>query len=290
MSKSTWYKVSLGVVSVCVIVIFLFHEVSMYQPDGLLHVYFLDVGQGDSALIITPEGKKILIDAGPDPLILQRQLEQILPWYDHTIHMLIITHQHMDHFGGYFDLHKKFHPQIVMIAPHLYGNSFHIWLRDIMKSSQVIVGDSTVDFVLENQVILDTLYPLYAPTAKTYKNINNGSLVHRLSYGEFSVLFTGDIEEKGIHILTEIYHEALMSTLMKASHHGSRNGWTHKLYTLVNPDMVTLSYGKNNTYKHPHPETLKILNERDIPYVATAEKGTIHIVSNGDQYWVLNSQ
>lgn len=266
-------------------VLFLVIDTNKSQQDGLLHIYVLDIGQGDSSLIQLPTGEIILIDAGPDPLALQQQLEMLLPWYIRKIDIFVISHFHQDHFGGYIDLYKKYPPQVVMIPPHLTHSFVHEWVEDVYKDSLIVFGESKSDLRYGN-VFVDTLFPLTVDTAKTYQNINNGSIVQQLIYGDFEMLFMGDIEEEGIRVLTNLYGEQLHSDIMKASHHGSENGWTHSLYRLVQPSFVTISAGLNNTYYHPHEITLRKLEKESISYQITAESGMIHIVSDGKKFWL----
>jgi competence protein ComEC len=266
-------------------VLFLAIDTSKFKEDGLLHIYVLDIGQGDSSLIQTPTGELILIDAGPDPLLLQQQLEKILPWYTRSIDMLVISHYHQDHFAGYVDLFKKYPPRIVFLPPHLAKSYVGKWISQLSETSDIVFAMSQRDW-LYTGLFIDTLLPVRASSARVYKNINNGSIVQQLVYGDFEMLFMGDIEEEGIRVLTDLYGEQLQSDIMKASHHGSENGWTHTLYRLVQPAFVTISSGLNNTYNHPHEVTLRKLQKESIPYKNTAEFGMIHIVSDGKTFWI----
>ncbi len=278
---------------------YIIYDTQNHLPDGLLHIYVLDIGTGDATLIQTPQGKYILIDAGPDSYVLQSQLQNILPWHRKYLDFLFITHPHADHYYGFFDLENTYKPKGVGITNGLYKGPYPEWIKTMNEIHSCKYARSCVstgggitflnhdnDFIFENKLNFNTLYPISDKYSKDYKNINNSSLVQKLSYKNFSMLFTGDIEEDGLDLLTKLYKENLKSTILKASHHGSKNGITDDFLKYTDPSLFTISTGENNTHGHPSPETINKLDELNIPYLITASEGTIEIITDGNEYQI----
>lgn len=259
---------------------FVIYDSVSQAADGLLHIYILDIDQGDSSLIQTPEGKHILIDAGPNSYILQEHLQEILPWYKDSLEFLIITHPHEDHYAGFFDLENRYHPEFILLPNAKNSGSFRDFVETIKEHSVLSFGNYENDFQLGKNLFLDTLYPLSKKYSQ-YKNLNNSSIVQKLSFHNFSMLFTGDIEREGIELLNSFYGKELQSSILKASHHGSNNGWDKEFLVNTSPLYTTISSGRDNKYNHPHEETLEALQTSNSEILSTQELGNIEIITDG---------
>jgi len=257
------------------------YDTSKNTPDGFLHIYILDVGQGDSTLIQTPKGKYILVDAGEDSYKLQTELQKIIPWFQKSIDILFITHPHEDHYYGFFDLEKRYTPNLTFFPPTHSSNSFKELLTNLNPISNMVISNIHTDLLLEKNILIDTLFPV-SKESKYFKNTNNGSLVHKLIYKNFSMLLTGDAEHETIEYLLNLYPKTIFkSTVLKAAHHGSKTGFTNEFLKAVSPQITTISAGMNNKFNHPDQETINALQEIQTQIIGTKEKGTIEIITNG---------
>ena len=252
--------------------------------SGLV-VKVLDVGQGDAILIKTPE-QVTLIDTGDVParekLVAALKQQGIT-----TIDQVLITHPHADHLGGMaavldnFTV-KKVYDSGQSTTTALYRN----YLSQIQKKNipfQVIgVGDKNIE--LGSGAQLKVLGPKKPLLTGTEADLNNNSLVLRLSYGEFSLLLTGDAEKEAEALMLKADSAGLKSTLLKVAHHGSNSSTTPQFLTAVAPEAVLICVGANNDYHHPHPSTMKKFEQKKLPVYRTDLNGTITVSSDGKTY------
>lgn len=252
--------------------------VAGYQlPDEKLHLFFLDIGQGDSILIRTPENHKILIDGGPGNLVV-RQLAEILPFFDKKIDLMILTHPHEDHVAGLVEVLKRFEVEHVLITAVNYENTaYDELLREIdLQGIDLLTAKSSEDFVL-GSVFLDVLYPFGDLTGRDFENVNNSSIVLKLYHEDLKVLMTGDLEVEGEEALIAS-GEDLEANILKAGHHGSRTASSADFLKKVGPEVVVIQCGKDNQFGHPHPETLRNLYRANVESIRrTDEEGRVHL-------------
>ena len=160
---------------------------NFYSKD--LEAYFLDIGQGDAILIRTPEGKNILVDGGPDNLLLYR-LAEVLPWWERTIDYLVISHYHADHMLGFIELLNKYKVKNVLVGPQQAEDDllFNLWQEKLAEKKivpQIVkVGDQ---FVLN-----DLSWKIFSADGD-HEDYNDNSVVFKLSYRDFDLLLTGDL-------------------------------------------------------------------------------------------------
>lgn len=273
------------------IIFFIIYDSYKALPDGLLHIYFLDVGQGDATLIQTPQGKYILIDAGKDTAKLEKHLDKILPWFQKKLDLLIITHPDKDHYYGMTDILHKFNPkQVFLPSIQKQSSQYKNFIEKAQIHSHIQFIDTSDDLYIENNIFMNTLLPLTAQTSQHYKNHNNGSIVQQLIYNNISILFTGDLEKEGVEMITKLYKKSLKSNILKVSHHGAENGTTEDFMEYVKPSLATISAGENNSYGHPRQEVLDILTQNNTTFYNTADFGTIEIITNGNNIFVKTSK
>jgi len=248
--------------------------------DGLLHVTFLDVGQGDSVLVRTPRGQNILIDGGPDWAVVTRLAEE-LPFGEATLDYVVLTHADADHLAGLNYIFRRYRVGTLLTSANFSETlTYERFLREIQTENiPVQVIDAGNDFVFEPGVSWDTLYPL----EKTFtKNTNNNaqSVVGRLSYGANSFLLTGDLDTEGEkNILAQGFD--VRSDLLKLAHHGSNTGNSALFLQTVQPRWAVVSVGANNSFGHPRAEVLARCAELQIPLVRTDTQGSLHFISDG---------
>lgn len=247
-----------------ILLIFLFYiSFSIYYRP--LEIHFIDVGQGDSALIITPKRQAILIDTGG---LIKSNLDigekVLLPYLKHqNIHRLeavFLSHSHYDHIGGCKALFKKFSPRYIFIGPEppeLYRQAWHMTAEDFIKLPLIPlqIGDK---FTL-NGVNIETLHlGQFIPG-----DANTASLVLRLSYQGFSALFTGDIPDKEEQKLLKNYPH-IPCHILKVAHHGSKTSSSSAFLNATRPVFSIISSGTGNRYHHPSLETLQRLTPSTI--------------------------
>ena len=246
-----------------------------------LQVYFIDVGQGDASLIVTPDGSTMLIDAGPPEAADALEI-YIRDLGIDRLDYLVLTHLHSDHYGGAAVLAENLDIGTVLVSEAEPDNGPE---RDLYKALKqngcdmvtVTMGD---EFLL-GEARAQVLYP--------YTIVDNGgnndSIIIKLLYKNTTFLFTGDTEDISEKALVYIYGESLSADVLKVAHHGSSTSSTEEFISAVSPSVAVISCEKNNIYGHPHRETQAVLNEHGIKVYRTDLSGTIVIVSDGDKIY-----
>jgi competence protein ComEC len=249
-------------------------------------VDFLDIGQGDSILVRSPEGKAALIDAGPtrDGAIRTLKSKGI-----RTIDIVIVTHHHSDHYGGMEQVVLSYKPKYFMATGSSHTTKGYLkLLQTVQEEGITAVGPTGKERKIELGSVLMTIFP--QPPTNTDEE-NNNSIGLRLQYGTFSVLLTGDSET--VERQWWIAHNVSLirdCTILKLAHHGSHNGTDQRWLDFVQPELAVASLGKDNEYGHPHSETLSLLRSNDIPLLRTDQRGTITIISNGRTWNVVKPE
>lgn len=249
--------------------------------DDLLHVYFLDVAQGDAILIQTPHHQTMLIDGGPANGNVISEIGKVLPFYKRTIDVVLETHPDADHIGGLPKVLKDFSTE-VFVEPGVRSetmtdNYVHQLLDE--KKVEVIKARRGMSIVLDqdNHIEFVTYFPDRDVSSWKSKT-NDASIVGQLRYGSSTFLFTGDspisIEN---YLMKNLAAIDLKSDVLKVGHHGSRTSTSEAFLKVVNPDVAVISVGKNNRYGHPHEEVTTRLNKFHIKILRTDDHRTIKI-------------
>lgn len=251
--------------------------------DTNLHIYFLNVGQGDAEYIKTPNGQDILIDGGPDSSVLG-ELGKVMSLGDRKIDLVILTHPHADHLTGLIDVLNRFEIGEVWETGVEYPSSvYDTWKLSIKEKG---IKDSFVSANTEMQfseVKILVLYPLSSIKNQTIDNVNNASIISELDYNKFSALFLGDAE---IPSQAQILKSVKPMQVVKIAHHGSQNGINEDLMKIVRPAVAVIEVGAKNTYGHPAPATISFLKSIAAQIYRTDQNGTIDISSDGVNWWV----
>jgi competence protein ComEC len=260
------------------------------QPDGKLHVAFLDVGQGDAIFVQTPSGRQILVDGGKSPSVLNDELGRQMPFWDKAIDLVIATHPDADHVSGLPGVLKRYDVTRLVTDGEYPGESgLYDTLLTIAKEKGVQVHKATAGETIEidDGVRMELLNPGPDPL---FGSPNENSVSFRLVYGEFSMLLTGDAEEEAERLMLSnsqgVDGLPLVSLVLKAGHHGSRSSSNRFFLEAVRPQIVVISAGANNRYGHPHPEVLQRAQELGATVLRTDELGTIELSSDGQSIWL----
>jgi competence protein ComEC len=271
------------------IVAILVWSLALTQPDGRLHVSFLDVGQGDAVLIQTPNGLDILIDGGPDPQKINLELSEKLPFWDRTIDLVVSTQPQADHVTGLVEVLQRYRVKRVLEPGVSYNSSiYQEWLRLVeIKRIEHDIARAGQEIDLGDGIKMEVLNPPESLWAGTDDDIDNNGVVLRLSWDNVSFLFTADIR-KDLEFELIGQRANLKSTVLKIAHHGSDTSTSQHFLAVVDPEVAAICVGEDNPFGHPSPEVLEILIDRlgDDNVYRTDQDGTIEFVTGGETLWV----
>lgn len=283
LNKKKYFKK----IFIIILMLFLFH----FIPKNL-EINFVDVGQGDCTFIVTPRNKTILIDGGgeaSDEFDVGKNtlLPYILDKGYTKIDYIFISHFDQDHVGGILTILQEIKVEKVIISKQEENSENYRKFLEIVKENGVSVaivkmGDSVN---IEKGIYFEILWPTSEQIQEN--KLNNNSLVMKMYYHNFSVLFTGDIEEKAERKILEIYNgekDKLFSDVLKVAHHGSKTSTIEEFLNIVNSKMALIGVGKNNMFNHPSEETIKKLKKCRTSIYRTDEMGeiTIHVNKSGN--------
>lgn len=256
------------------------------QIQGDLEIYTLDIGQGDAHLIKV-KNRYTLIDTGD--VEHREQIVKLLKDLGVTeLDNVILTHPHSDHIGGFYAIINNFKIGKVYdngSEPDTSTYRTYIRMLKTHKVSRKLMRDGdTLD--LGNGVVFYVYAPWKKPILEQNGKMdeNNNSIVGKLTYGDFSMLFTGDAEKDEEAKLLKEHKGEVKAQVLKLGHHGSRTSSSDAFLDTVQPQVAVASMGVHNDYGHPHEQTLKRLEKRHIKFYRTDQMGTIHIVTDGKQY------
>lgn len=252
---------------------------------GEAKVYVIDVGQGESILITTPE-TSMLIDAGEND-----KGDEVLDFIDalglDKIDYALATHPHSDHIGGLDTVLDNIEvgevlfgevPDEIIPTTKTYADVLDAIERNNVPLSLALPGD-------EYDLGCGAVVTVLGPISQEVTQLNNTSVVCRLDFGETSFLFNGDQEAPMERLLVE-HRAALDCDVMTMGHHGSSTSSTQEYVEAVSPQYATISCGKGNKYGHPNREVLELLEEEHIEYYRTDLSGNITFSSNGKKITV----
>lgn len=254
-----------------------------YEREQELQVHFLEVGQGDSILIKTPNNQFLLVDGGPGRNVL-KEISSKTSYFFSSFDLLILTHPDRDHLEGALSLLNHYEVKRILMTGIVHPSPLYdAFLQTVAERKiPVFIARADQDFQIEEGLTLDILFPTKSLFQKNTEKVNNTSIVALLKYGKTSLLLTGDIEKT---IEEELLFSGvdLKSDLLKIPHHGSRTSSTPAFLQASSPDQAIIMAGKNNRYEHPHLDTVLHLDELQIPWVSTKDGGK-SFVSNGERW------
>ncbi|MCL2019374.1 MAG: MBL fold metallo-hydrolase [Oscillospiraceae bacterium] len=268
---------------------------SFSSPDSEgVSVHFIDVGQGDCTLVLTPE-RSILIDSG------ERDYYSIVINYlkmqgVKELDYVIASHPHSDHIGAMGDIINEFGADFI-IMPKVKDElipttSAFERLLDSIENNEVNVIWAASGTVLDlgNNSRLEILAP-FNDDEYDYDNLNNYSVVARFIYGNSSFLFTGDIENAAENYLTDSGFD-INADVLKVAHHGSRTSSSAKFLNMVGGEFAIIGVGSPNSYNHPNDEVLRRIEVRDYTVFRTDLNGNIvfDCVSGGLNVYVQREE
>jgi competence protein ComEC len=251
------------------------------RPHGAMLMEAIDVGQGDSLLLITPDGKTLLIDGGgfgggprqaPQDFDIGEEVVSPALWARGIRHLdaVALTHAHSDHISGLFAVLRNFHPDELWVGnnPHVTvynallaeADTLHVRVRNFRAGDAFTFGDTQVNVLAP--------FRDYQPEAEP---TNNDSLVMHVAYGATSIMLEGDAEAPIEQAM--LAEPGLASTLLKVGHHGSITSTRPEFLARVAPQWAVISCGLHNRYGHPREEVLQALQEAHVRTYQTDTNG-----------------
>jgi competence protein ComEC len=282
--------------------VIVFHPFSAPAPGGKLRVDFLDVGQGDSALVTMPDGSTLLVDGGGKPnidwalgddtdgepfvrdtrSIGERVVSEFL-WARglDRVDYILPTHADADHIDGLNDVARNFRVRGALVARTPVDDSEYVRFSETMERARVPVERIGAGDVLRfGGVTIDVLWP--PPTeAGTASWRNNDATALRIRYGNQTLLFAADIEKEAEGRLLGTGAD-LRSDIVKVAHHGSRTSSTQPFVEATRPSVAVISVGRTSIFGHPNKEVVERWRASGAKVMTTGEKGTISVVTNGN--------
>jgi competence protein ComEC len=270
-----------------------FPSPSMAQAQGkpaldrknLATIDLLDVGQGDAILIRSPEGRTALIDAGPSKDIVPLLRKPGVT----TIDLVVVSHHHIDHYGGMDDVIRAFMPRFFVATGSSHTTPTYLRLLTLVRDSgMTAISPTDAPRKIELGSVVLTVLP-QPPEVREDENGNSIDL--RVRHGAFSILLTGDSEARERAFWEANCPELVRDcSLLKLAHHGSRNGTDARWLGIVRPKLAVASLGVNNGYGHPSAQTLALLDRLSIPLLRMDQDGTIEVESDGVRWEALASR
>jgi competence protein ComEC len=255
------------------------------QSDGLLTVAFLDVGQGDSVYIETPNGYQMLIDGGTGAQVLA-ELGRVMPMLDRDLDFVAATHLDKDHVGGLLSVFESFKVGYVLdtgILPQdTVDERYYETIDEYNIKRQTVFRGDYIDLDKEAGVSVEILSPEF--TEIDDYSTNDSSLVMRLQYGEATMLLTGDAGKK-VEKQLVLLQDDLDVDILKIGHHGSKTSTAVEFLEATTPELAIIQAGENNRYGHPHADVISALRSRGIDYLCNCKEGRIVLKSDGELWW-----
>ncbi len=262
------------------------------REAGTLELTMIDVGQGESLLVGFPEGQWMVVDGGGLPVFGNRRAKPRLEIGEDVVSpylfrrairrldVLVSTHQHEDHSGGLLALMRNFRPRELWAGATPDSESWRrlaseaarlgVKVRSLRRGVNLGYGGADVEVLAPDGD--------YAPRASP---TNDDSLVLRIVHGKHSFLLTGDVEQR---MERRLLQDAPRTEVLKVAHHGSKTSTSDAFLESVRPAFALVSAGKDNIFRHPHPDVTGRLHRRGVMTLRTDELGLVSIFSDGKKF------
>jgi len=264
---------------------FLFWKELLNFDPQKLKITFLDVGHGDSIFFEFPNKANLLVDCGSGGILDQGRIT-IAPFLRskgiNTLDAILITHPHLDHYGGLNILLKEFKVKRLFDNGDRTSHDYETLFKNRTLDRQILkAGDQILGF---GEASMEIFYPYKSMLDDPTIGPNDQSIVFKLELGQFSLLMAGDIEEKALSQLKYL-KEKLKSKILKIPHHGSYENKSEEEFIIyAEPEAAIISESENNTYHLPSPLTLNFLKNFGVDIYQTGLCGAIECATDGKLY------
>lgn len=270
-------------IKIVLVMIFLI-LINIFNRTNEFNLNFIDVGQGDSTLIITESNKKILIDGGGSEFNSsfdvgeKTLLPYLLKHHISKLDYIIISHFDSDHIGGLFKILEKLKVEKIIIGKQFensenYQKFMKITKENNIKIKVVKAGDK---IYFDKNTYINVIWPDINNIVNE-NIVNNNSLVFKMVYKDFSILFTGDIEEIAERRILNLYSDKLKADILKVAHHGSKTSSIEEFIKAVSPRIALIGVEKYNNFGHPNEEVIQRLKNYNIKIYRTDFNGEIDL-------------
>lgn len=265
---------------ICLLIVLILINFIIYIFPQKLRIFFIDVGQGDSTLIITPDKKTVLIDGGGSdsfdvgekvllPYLLDRRILKV--------DYVLISHFDTDHCGGILTIMEKVKVKNIIISEQAehsenYERFKKLMIHKRIRLIEVKKGDKI-------KIGRYSEFKILFPTSRLLSEnpLNNNSIVAQFNYNNFKMLFTGDIEKLAEQQILKTEKAEIRADILKVAHHGSKTSSIPEFIKAVRPKIALIGVGKNNTFGHPNQQTIKNLENIKCRIYRTDLQGEIII-------------
>ncbi len=263
-------------------------------PAGnrVLEINFFDIGQGDAMLITTLKNQTMLIDGGPNNRVLEK-LGKNLPPFQKKINIIILTHPHADHVFGLVEVLRRYEVGILILNGAELKTDIYSEFLNVAKGKnvKVIVAKEGMAIHFSDDLEFDIISPgkdsndlVFGKKSESFgvsgNDVNDSSIVGKLMFKNFSIMFTGDATSKTeMRLLSNGYD--LKSDILKMGHHGSKYSSSFNFLNAVSPKAAIIEVGAKNRYGHPSPAALSRLKMFGIDIFRTDLNGDIKVISDG---------
>lgn len=248
------------------------------RPDEL-EIDFFDAGQGDAILIQTPTHHTVLIDGGRDTTVSQKIATE-LPFTDKTIDLVILTHPELDHVGGLPDVLRRYRVGTIISLEVSKDLGAYRAMMDRAHADGIPVVSVYAGDVIRFAPGLEMVVLAPEKGQIREEDLNNSSIVVKLTYNARTWLFTGDAAQESEDRMRRS-GRALSSDVLKLGHHGSRFSSSVAFLQAVGADIAVISAGARNPYGHPHPDVLERAARQGMTVYRTDQQGDIEMRSDG---------
>jgi competence protein ComEC len=277
------FVLPLSIAQLLLLAILILHPFSSSRADGKLRVDFLDVGQGDSALVTMPDGTTLLVDGGGNTTDASRRIgetvvSEYLWWRGLSeVDYVLATHADADHIDGLNDVVKNFSVRSALVARTPADDpEFTKFSGTLLQTKTHVETIQAGDTIRFGEVEVTVLWPPAGGTTSS----NDDSIVLRIQFGEHSILLTGDIEKAAERSLLASQQQ-LKADVLKVPHHGSKTSSTDSFVLATKPTLAIVSVGRHSMFGHPHKEVVERWQANGATVLTTGNCGTIAIVTDG---------
>lgn len=265
---------------ICLLIVLILINFIIYIFPQKLRIFFIDVGQGDSTLIITPDKKTVLIDGGGSdsfdvgekvllPYLLDRRILKV--------DYVLISHFDTDHCGGILTIMEKVKVKNIIISEQAEHSENYERFKKLMINKKIrLIEAKKGDKIKIGRY---SEFKILFPTSRLLSEnpLNNNSIVAQFNYNNFKMLFTGDIEKLAEQQILKTEKAEIRADILKVAHHGSKTSSIPEFIKAVRPKIALIGVGKNNTFGHPNQQTIKNLENIKCRIYRTDLQGEIII-------------
>lgn len=271
-------KITWGVVAGLAVCAALIWSAAYRAHPGVLTVSFLDIGQGDSIYIESPTGRRVLIDGGRDRTVL-RELGAVVPWWNRSIDVVLATHPDADHVAGLVDVLQRYR------VAYIFQPGIGVQTGPAESMLLSVAHEGAKEILARRGQVIDIgggarLEILHPDRDVSHAETNDGCIVARLVYGATAFMLSCDAP-RGVEKYLVAMGDDLHADVLKAGHHGSRTSSDPLFVGMVDPTYGVFSRGCDNTYGHPHKETIETFKQFGLEVHDTCKEGRVTFISDG---------